>query len=699
MKNLKRNLASKRASKRIAKPSASASTYPFAAIVGQEEMKLGLVLNVIDPSIGGVLLMGHRGTAKSTAVRGLAELLPDTWAVKKCPYRCDPADIRSACDNCRRKLSKKTKPERERSRVSVVDLPLGATEDRICGAIDIQRALSDGVKAFEPGLLARANRNFLYIDEVNLLEDHLVDLLLDVAVTGQNQVERENISVTHPARFVLIGSGNPEEGELRPQLLDRFGLCVDVTTAATPEERVEIVERREAYDRNPLKFSQSFESEQGRLRQQITAAQSYLGSTSIDWSLLQRIAALCYDLEVEGHRGELTITRAARSLAAFEGKPDVSVREIKRVAPMALRHRLRRDPLEETAESDRIHRALERVFGEPQTRRSQTGNDEGDGSGRSLKRGEGSGTDETKRRERFGASSPEGVGGNSEQKPTATVGDSEVRFPKLPSAPLAANPPLRSKTNHRAGTKVRNQMRGRYVRASVTREAGSRLALDATLRASLANPKPAGTASRQISQNDFRFKELSRKAGRLHIFAIDTSGSMAAHRIKQAKGAVLDLLKRSYVQRDYVAIVGFGGTAAEIYLPPSRSILRARRVLDSLRVGGGTPLSSGLACALELSKRVRGKLGEVSLLLFTDGNANVPHNSAAALDRFQRQTIIDNELRLLRAGFTKERVNITVADTENSFIGARNAETIAKMLGAQYRILPIQTGTRPKWPD
>ena len=699
MKSPNRNLVPKRASKRIAQPSALASTYPFAAIVGQEEMKLGLVLNVIDPSIGGVLLMGHRGTAKSTAVRGLAELLPDVWAVKNCPYRCDPADIKSACENCRRKLGRKTKPERERSRVSVVDLPLGATEDRICGAIDIQRALSAGVKAFEPGLLARANRNFLYIDEVNLLEDHLVDLLLDVAVTGQNQVERENISVTHPARFVLIGSGNPEEGELRPQLLDRFGLSVDVTTAATPEERVEIVEKREAYDRDPLRFSQSFESKQVGLRKQIIAAQSYVGSTRMDRSLLQRIAALCYDLKVEGHRGELTITRAARSLAAFEGKADVSVREIKRVAPMALRHRLRRDPLEETAESDRIHRALERVFGETQVSRSQTGNDEGDGSGRSFKRGAGSSTEDTKRRERLGASSPEGVGGNSEQKPTAPVGDSEVRFPKLPPGPSATNTPLRSKTNHRAGTKVRNQLRGRYVRGSVTKEAGSRLALDATLRTSLANPKRVDTANRQISQNDFRFKELSRKAGRLHIFVIDTSGSMAAHRIKQAKGAVLDLLKRSYVQRDYVAIVGFGGTAAEIYLPPSRSILRARRVLDSLRVGGGTPLSSGLACALELSRRVRGRLGEVSLLLFTDGNANVPHKPAGSLNRFQRQAVIDNELRLLRNGFTKERVNVTLVDTENSFLGAKNAETIAKRLGAQYRSLPIQTWTRSPWQD
>jgi magnesium chelatase subunit I len=222
MKDSKTNLQANNPLKRSedSKKSQPFSNFPFSAIVGQEEMKLGLILNVIDPAIGGVLIMGHRGTGKSTAVRGLAELLPEVWVAKRCLYRCDPADIKSACDECRGRLASENKLERERAQVSVVDLPLGATEDRVCGSIDIQRALTEGVKAFEPGLLARANRGFLYIDEVNLLEDHLVDLLLDVAVTGQNRVERENISVTHPARFVLIGSGNPEEGELRPQLLE-----------------------------------------------------------------------------------------------------------------------------------------------------------------------------------------------------------------------------------------------------------------------------------------------------------------------------------------------------------------------------------------------------------------------------------------------------------------------------------------------
>ncbi|MBV9211740.1 MAG: ATP-binding protein, partial [Acidobacteria bacterium] len=228
--------------------------YPFAAIVGQEEMKLALLLNVIDPLIGGVLIMGHRGTGKSTAVRAIADLLPQIWKASDCPYGCNPAEAENLCDECAEKLSLKGKLSRERASVPVVDLPLGATEDRVCGAINIERALKDGVKAFEPGLLARANRGFLYVDEVNLLEDHLVDLLLDVAVTGRNTVEREGISLTHPARFVLVGSGNPEEGELRPQLLDRFGLYAEVQTVSDLDQRVRIVNLREAFERDPAAF-------------------------------------------------------------------------------------------------------------------------------------------------------------------------------------------------------------------------------------------------------------------------------------------------------------------------------------------------------------------------------------------------------------------------------------------------------------
>src|SRR2546423_2014127 len=329
-------------------------------------MKLALILNVIDQLIGGVLIMGHRGTGKSTAVRALAGLLPQIAVVAGCPYNCDPQDpCEQCCEN--KSVTSNSLP------VPVVELPLGATEDRVCGTIDIERALSAGRKAFEPGLLARANRGFLYIDEVNLLEDHLVDLLLDVAVTGRNKVEREGISVEHPAYFVLIGSGNPEEGELRPQLLDRFGLHAEVKTENYLKNRIDIIERREAYDRRREEFCESFAEDQEQLRKRITRARANLGRVKIERPVLEKIAQLCADLKVDGHRGELTIMRAARALAAFEGRRAVTDEHVKRVSAMSLRHRLRRDALDETATSEQIEQAVQEVFPEPAPPQPSTG--------------------------------------------------------------------------------------------------------------------------------------------------------------------------------------------------------------------------------------------------------------------------------------------------------------------------------------
>lgn len=663
--------------------------YPFTAIVGQEEMKLGLVLNVIDASIGGVLIMGHRGTGKSTAVRGLADLLPESWVVRGCAYRCDPADKRNACDSCRAKVADGAKLERERSRVPVVDLPLGATEDRVCGAIDMQRALGEGVKAFEPGLLARANRGFLYIDEVNLLEDHLVDLLLDVAVTGRNKVERESISVEHPACFVLIGSGNPEEGELRPQLLDRFGLHVEVKTEGDLDERVAIVERREAYERDPDAFCVGLEAEQAKLRQRITRAQKTSAAVKVDRLLLRKIAQLCSDLQIDGHRGELTITRAARALASFEGKKKVTAEEVKRVTPMALRHRLRRDPLEETASTERIQQALERTFPDVQRGRSGKSGDEGGegGTGDGVRQQ----SDEQairpigNRGRAASASGQRESGSRTELAPVQQ--DVASSMPQLPS-----NKQTRRKRNHSfsitsgsqpaAMKHTRNYVRGRYVRATANDRTGGRLAVDATLRA-IAN---AGART----PDTLRFKELSHKSGRLFIFAIDTSGSMAWHRIGQAKGAMLNLLKQSYVRRDSVAIVGFRGNSGEVLLPASKSILRARRALESLRVGGGTPLSAGLACALKVAKSVRGTTGEITVLLFTDGRANVALNPKHATEPGARSVLIGRELALLGSEFAKAAVRLIVVDTQNGFVTSPEALAMAEKLGADYTRLPVQ---------
>jgi magnesium chelatase subunit I len=336
--------------------------FPFTAIVGQEALKLSLQLCVTDPTIGGVLVMGHRGTAKSTAVRALAALLPPMNHLVRCPYQCDPTAPSPDCPHC--SGQDPGAPETAVRPVPVVDLPLGATEDRVVGSLDVERALVEGVQAFAPGLLARANRGFLYIDEVNLLEDHLVDLLLDVAASGVNVVEREGISIRHPARFVLVGSGNPEEGDLRPQLLDRFGLHARITTIANMEERVEIVRRRRAYDADPAAFAAAWEPQQEQLRQRLLRAQRNLHQVSLTDQTIEAAAALCVELEVDGHRGELTLCRAAVALAALAGREATTPQDVARVAPLALQHRLRKDPLEQVDDDERVRRAVAGVIKE-----------------------------------------------------------------------------------------------------------------------------------------------------------------------------------------------------------------------------------------------------------------------------------------------------------------------------------------------
>jgi magnesium chelatase subunit I len=335
------------------------SCFPFSAIVGQDTLKLAMVIAAVDPSIGGVLAFGDRGTGKSTTVRALAALLPPMRSVANCAYHCHPDD-EERCQTCgslgSRKLATVLEP------VPVVDLPLGATEDRVVGALNLERALSTGEKAFEPGLLARANRGFLYIDEVNLLEDHLVDLLLDVAASGVNVVEREGLSVRHPARFVLIGSGNPEEGELRPQLLDRFGLSVEVRTPADLKTRVEIVKRRDAYESDREAFCKAWATKDRELRTRIRAARRALKAIETPDALYETAARICISLGSDGLRGEITLMRGARALACLKGRSEVAMDDLREVAPMALSHRLRRDPLDEAGSTARVERALSQMF-------------------------------------------------------------------------------------------------------------------------------------------------------------------------------------------------------------------------------------------------------------------------------------------------------------------------------------------------
>ena len=336
--------------------------FPFSAIIGQEEMKLALQLNVIDPKIGGVMIMGDRGTGKSTTIRAIADLLPKIEIVKNDSFNSDPSNLELMSSEVLARYQNNEKLETEKIKIPMIDLPLGATEDRVCGTIDIEKALTEGIKAFEPGLLAKANRGILYVDEVNLLDDHLVDILLDSAASGWNTVEREGISIKHPARFVLVGSGNPEEGELRPQLLDRFGMHAEIRTVKDPVLRVRIVEERTSFDLNPQKWIDKYETAQASITKRIIDAQNILSKVEIDYDLRVKISEICSILDVDGLRGDIVTNRAAKAYAAYNNREKVEVKDIETIISLCLRHRLRKDPLETIDSGDKVNKIFKQVF-------------------------------------------------------------------------------------------------------------------------------------------------------------------------------------------------------------------------------------------------------------------------------------------------------------------------------------------------
>ncbi|HEY9401736.1 MAG TPA: magnesium chelatase ATPase subunit I [Pyrinomonadaceae bacterium] len=698
--------------KRIAQTPPRRQVYPFTAIVGQEELKLGLLLNVISPSIGGMLIMGHRGTGKSTAVRSLAELLPPLWKVRGCLYGCDPAAESNLCADCEARLAASGTLTKERASVPVVDLPLNATEDRVAGSINLERAIREGVKTFEPGLLARAHRGFLYIDEVNLLEDHLVDLLLDVSASGRNRVEREGVSIEHPSEFVLAGSGNPEEGELRPQLLDRFGLYTEIRTAADLEERIEIIVRREAFDRDSAAFCARWETEQARLRRRLIRAREASGSVRLSTELVRGIAELCGRLSVDGHRGELTIARASRALAALENRKEVAPEDVRRVVAMALRHRLRRDPLEQTGGGSQIEQAARELFGAGDANDPTGDANEPDAQGarqRHTKKtpppapvetggdNEGGGVERHDPRRTDTARAPHMPEGDARPAPPLDAKlppdyfDGQRVAKRSPAKPASG---ARRQANSRSNA---SHARGRYSRA-VAQRAGDngdlKIALDATLRVAAASQMSrrragASTSAFEVETGDLRYKHFSRRVGTLFIFAVDTSGSMALNRIAQAKGALARLLRESYVKRDRVALITFRERAARVLLQPSQSSARARRLLDALPVGGATPLTAGLLRALEIGERAaRAGTPHIRLLIFTDGRANVPGDGRVDADPARARRQIKSEVEKIGVALQRAGVASVVVDTQNRFTRGGEGLALAQALCGRYVHLP-----------
>ncbi|MFE6459212.1 putative cobaltochelatase [Streptomyces cinereoruber] len=604
--------------------------YPFTAVVGMDDLRLALLLNAVSPAVGGVLVRGEKGTAKSTAVRALAELLPAVPVVAGCRFSCDPASPDPGCPDGPHEAG----PGAERP-ARMVELPVGASEDRLVGSLDIEKALAEGVKAFEPGLLADAHRGILYVDEVNLLHDHLIDLLLDAAAMGFSHVEREGVSVRHAARFLLVGTMNPEEGELRPQLLDRFGLTVEVAASRDPEQRVEVVRRRLAFEDDPAAFAARWADEEAALRGRIVAARALLPQVTLGDAVLLQIAATCAAFEVDGMRADIVMARTATALAAWAGRTEVTSEDVRQAALLALPHRRRRSPFDAPGlDEDKLDETLEQFKGEdPDPDPEPDGPDDGgpdDG-------GPGDGGP--------GGGGPDGGG-----IPPQGDGPAPEDVPAPEEAPVPEPAPQRAGAGERAAVKAAEPFRtkvlsvpglgegaagrrsrartehGRTTGSTRPRGALTKLHLAATVQAAAPHQKARGRTGRGlvVRRDDLRQATREGREGNLVLFAVDASGSMAARqRMSAVKGAVLSLLLDAYQRRDKVGLVTFRGRDAEVALPPTSSVDAAAARLEQLPTGGRTPLSAGLLKAHDVLRveRLRDPSRRPLLVVVTDGRA------------------------------------------------------------------------------
>ena len=667
-------------------------------------MKLALLLNTINPKIGGVLIRGKKGTAKSTAVRSLAALLPEVTVLRGCPYSCSPEARQGLCQWCQSGANDNPPVNRQ---VRIVDLPVGATEDRLVGSLDIEQAIKSGDRSFEPGLLAATHRGILYIDEVNLLNDHLVDVLLDAAAMGRNYVEREGISITHGAEFILVGTMNPEEGDLRPQLLDRFGLAVEVEGTLTAEERREVVRRRIAYEADAFKFMARWRKEEQRERRRLLRSQRLLRRVSVGEDILHLITDICAAFEVDGMRGDIVMYKTASTIAAYEGRTDVTTEDVRQAAQLALLHRQRRQPFQQPQMvTEQLDSMIDELQHQPRQREpsdsdSNSCPDQDDGDPHQPDPPTGESMDQP---EDGSQEPPESDDAPDNWSPQDQV--FEVGAP-LSIASLQVQPPdrrARRSTGRRAKT-VSGSSIGRYVRARPPVGDVTDLALDATLRvaapaqqrrreaAQPGNNQAAALPTLLIEPWDIREKVRETKTGSLIIFVVDASGSMGAQRRMVAvKGAILSLLLDAYQRRDRVAMIAFRGTGADLLLPPTNSVDLAQVCLQDMPTGGRTPLSRGLLMGLEVVEAERMKDRDVLplLVLLSDGRANVGLQTA---DSGQTLGASGTPARLLAAAaevepvaalVQQQRIPSVVIDTETGFIRLELARTIAQAMDAKY---------------
>lgn len=633
------------------------TAYPFSAVVGLPDLRLALLLNAVNPAIGGVLVRGEKGSAKSTVVRALAALLPDVRVVPGCRFSCDPDDPDPGCPDGPHDVSVRG----SRRPARLVELPVAASEDRVVGSLDIERALTEGVKAYEPGLLASAHRGLLYVDEVNLLHDHLVDLLLDAAAMGRSYVEREGVSVSHAARFLLVGTMNPEEGELRPQLLDRFGLTTEVAGAGDPEERAEVVRRRLAYESDPAGFAGRWQDADAELADRIVAARELLPRVQLPDAELRRVAAVCAAFEVDGLRADLVTARTAMAHAAWQGRESVSADDVRQAARLALPHRRRRDPFDEPGlDEETLEEALQQPDRDPEpdpdgpgqgaqreadadpSAQGQDGPDEAaeaaEGTShaqRDPSDADGGRTEVADEPSDGGRDLPDGPASNSEpgsgpQRGSAeqvVVSSGEPYRPRLLAVPGMGEGVAGRRSRARSGD-------GYVARARRPRGRASGLHLSATVHAAAPHQHARGRSGPGLILRGDDVREAVREGreANLVLFVVDASGSMAARsRMRAVKGAVLSLLRDAYQRRDKVGLVTFRGETAETALPPTSSADAAAARLDRLPTGGRTPLAAGLLRARDVLRveRLRDPRRRPLLVVVTDGRATGSRTAGA----------------------------------------------------------------------
>ncbi|MGW2047540.1 putative cobaltochelatase [Streptomyces sp. NPDC001858] len=634
--------------------------FPFTAVVGQDDLRLALLLNAVSPAVGGVLVRGEKGTAKSTAVRALSVLLPDLEVVAGCRFSCDPASPDPGCPDGPHEPAFETRPAR------LVELPVGASEDRLVGALDIERALAEGVKAFEPGLLADAHRGILYVDEVNLLHDHLVDLLLDAAAMGASYVEREGVSVRHASKFLLVGTMNPEEGELRPQLLDRFGLTVEVAASREPDQRVEVVRRRLAHDDDPDAFAERWADEEHAVRARIVAARALLPSVRLGDGPLRQIAATCAAFEVDGMRADIVMARTATALAAWAGRTEVLAEDVRQAALLALPHRRRRNPFDAPGlDESKLDETLEEFSGEDDSNPDPDSDPDGPGGGGGQPAPDDGpqGGDSGARPEAGEDGEPQTSAGGGEQSAARASEPFRTKVLSVPGlGEGAAGRRSRARTEH-----------GRTTGARRPRGALTKLHLAATVQAAAPHQRARGRSGRGlvIRRDDLRQATREGREGNLVLFVVDASGSMAARqRMSAVKGAVLSLLLDAYQRRDKVGLVTFRGAAADVALPPTSSVDAAAVRLESLPTGGRTPLAAGLLKAHDVLRveRLRDPARRALVVVVTDGRATGGPEPVALAGRAARL-------------FAAEGVASVVVDCESGPVRLGLAGQLAGELG------------------